>query len=375
MVILSEFRFPKEPPKPFFLTETNGKVLSTLDNQSSNTNGLQGTIASSFTRVLHPTSKGILGAPMAELVKPSLLFECLAFWLSVQENKERNTNGTHTPREPPIGRFRLARIDCLLFEHEDVLCIDGENDSKGGGMISEIISTSGQSLEGIAQSLRALNQNSARTICIVFVNQDIYRWNQRISESQKQGGCQVIDDSLPRCRITWATRWCIQIFRPDVHSRGGCQVCFLSFHAERDKGLRALNQNSARMVYFSLYSAMNVRTKNLNTPPCSPGDSTPGSYVPLRVGTEKTDLAPSLNEIRPRDIYRWNQRISESQKQGGCQVIDDSLPRQQGEVLSATHFKNFLCTKCVLMGGSCVTSSANNNKVFGVPLAECCMEP
>ncbi|PRP76727.1 hypothetical protein PROFUN_11730 [Planoprotostelium fungivorum] len=44
----------------------------------------------------------------------------------------------------------------------------------------------------------------------------------------------------------------------------------------RDKGPRALNQNSARMVYFSLYSAMLVRTKKLNTPPCSPGNSTPG---------------------------------------------------------------------------------------------------
>ncbi|PRP82647.1 hypothetical protein PROFUN_09758 [Planoprotostelium fungivorum] len=36
------------------------------------------------------------------------------------------------------------------------------------------------------------------TICIIFVNCDIYRWNQRSLLSQKQGGYQVIDDTSPR---------------------------------------------------------------------------------------------------------------------------------------------------------------------------------
>ncbi|PRP83479.1 hypothetical protein PROFUN_04353 [Planoprotostelium fungivorum] len=95
-------------------------------------------------------------------------------------------------------------------------------------------------------------------------------WNQRSLLSQKQGGCQAIDDSLPRCRITWATRWCIWFFRPDVRNRGGCQVCFLSSHAERDKGPRALNQNNARTICIVFVN---------------------------------------------RDIYRWNQRSLLSQKQ------------------------------------------------------------
>ncbi|PRP81791.1 hypothetical protein PROFUN_10780 [Planoprotostelium fungivorum] len=90
-------------------------------------------------------------------------------------------------------------------------------------LIFQVLHAGPESLTGMRdKGLRVLNQNSARTICIVFVNRDIYRWNQRSLLSQKQGGCQAIDDSLPR------------------------------------------------------------------------------SYVPLRVGTEKTDLAPSLNEIRPR---------------------------------------------------------------------------
>ncbi|PRP77213.1 hypothetical protein PROFUN_15765 [Planoprotostelium fungivorum] len=42
---------------------------------------------------------------------------------------------------------------------------------------------------------RALTFLTHIIICIIFVNCDIYRWNQRISESQKQGGYQVIDDT------------------------------------------------------------------------------------------------------------------------------------------------------------------------------------
>ncbi|PRP79233.1 hypothetical protein PROFUN_13026 [Planoprotostelium fungivorum] len=66
-----------------------------------------------------------IGRSNGGVVKPSLLFECLAFALSVRvrrkpttffalekkirRNKERrNTDGTHTPRERPIGQFRLT---------------------------------------------------------------------------------------------------------------------------------------------------------------------------------------------------------------------------------------------------------------------------
>ncbi|PRP72977.1 hypothetical protein PROFUN_17074 [Planoprotostelium fungivorum] len=44
---------------------------------------------------------------------------------------------------------------------------------------------------------------------------------------------------------------------------------------------------------------MNIRTKKLNTPPCSPCNSTPGLTV-------KTELTPSLNELWPRAILLVN---------------------------------------------------------------------
>ncbi|PRP89069.1 hypothetical protein PROFUN_02347 [Planoprotostelium fungivorum] len=58
-----------------------------------------------------------IGRSNGGVVKPSLLFECLAFALS--ENKERR-NTAHTRRErAPIGQFRPARMDCLVSEHAE----------------------------------------------------------------------------------------------------------------------------------------------------------------------------------------------------------------------------------------------------------------
>ncbi|PRP80182.1 hypothetical protein PROFUN_12140 [Planoprotostelium fungivorum] len=174
------------------------------------------------------------------------------------------------------------------------------------------------------KGLRALNQNSARTICIVFVNRDIYRWNQRSLLSQKQGGCEVCFLSLPRegARSVFsvptrrglralnqnsARTICIVFVNRDIYrwnqrsllsqKQGGCQVCFHSlpregarsvFSVPTRRGLRALNQNSARTICIVFVN---------------------------------------------RDIYRWNQRSLLSQKQGGCEVCFLSLPRLIENVL------------------------------------------
>ncbi|PRP89074.1 hypothetical protein PROFUN_01794 [Planoprotostelium fungivorum] len=68
---------------------------------------------------------------------------------------------------------------------------------------------------------------------------------------------------------------------------------------------------------------MLVRTKKLNTPPCSPGNSTPGA---------RTICIVFVN----RDIYRWNQRSLLSQKQVRKLVVMPrvELPGLHGGVFS-----------------------------------------
>ncbi|PRP78176.1 hypothetical protein PROFUN_11306 [Planoprotostelium fungivorum] len=157
----------------------------------------------------------------------------------------------------------------------------------------------------------------------------------RESESGQKGGYQVIDDTLPRYKNTWATQKYIQIFRPD----GGCQVSFLSSMGRcTDKGPRALiflthiticiifvNQDIYRWNQRSLLSQKQVER-----------------HMAYTLSKVRITLNNSLRRLNSSVIwtllklgivsvtcvtYHWNQRISESQNQGGYQVIDDTLPR------------------------------------------------
>ncbi|PRP85275.1 hypothetical protein PROFUN_06877 [Planoprotostelium fungivorum] len=172
------------------------------------------------------------------------------------------------------------------------------------------------------KGLRALNQNSARTICIVFVNRDIYRWNQRSLLSQKQVRKLVV---MPRALFGNSARKAIfhlgkvsGVELPGLH--GGVFSFFVRTNIaekRRAPGLfsqfprvevrklvvmpRALFGNSARKAIFHLGKVSGVELPGLH-----------GGVFSFFVRTNIAEKrrAPGLFSQFPRV-----ERISESQKQ------------------------------------------------------------
>ncbi|PRP78175.1 hypothetical protein PROFUN_11305 [Planoprotostelium fungivorum] len=205
------------------------------------------------------------------------------------------------------------------------------------------------------KGLRALNQNSARTICIVFVNRDIYRWNQRSLLSQKQRtrghisfreGVMSLMTVYPGVELPGLHGGVFSFFvRTNIAEKRRVPGLFSQFPRVEVRKLvvmpRALFGNSARKAIFHLGKVSGVELPGLHGGVFSffvrtniaekrraPGlfSQFPRVEVRLRALNQNSARTICIGFVN-RDIYRWNQRSLLSQKQGWYQVIDDTSPR------------------------------------------------
>ncbi|PRP78354.1 hypothetical protein PROFUN_13749 [Planoprotostelium fungivorum] len=219
---------------------------------------------------------------------------------------------------------------------------------------------------GRVPGLRALIFLTHITICIIFVNQDIYRWNQRSLLSQKQVERHMaytlskvritLNNSLRRLNssVIWT------LLKLGIVS-GGCQVSFLSSMGRcTDKGPRALtflmhiiiciifvNRDIYHWNQRSLLSQKQVRKVVVTWRALSgnnaheverhmaytlvPSIFSSGHWYQSKVRITLNNSVCTLNSsviwtllrldiiFVTRVTYHWNQRISESQKQNCSQ--------------------------------------------------------